>query len=96
MKHLKFKNALIFATIMFAGLVCFGVIPVSAIAALFATGKGISLASAAAASSVNGTATTATANAAAPDLLRPAIDKKITQNDERCEYATFWTNYTNY
>lgn len=79
MKHLKFKNALIFATIMFAGLVCFGVIPVSAIAALFATGKGISLASAAAASSVNGTATTTAANAAAPDLLRPAIDKKITQ-----------------
>ena len=79
MKHFKLKNALILATVLFAGLVCFGVIPVSAIAALFASGKGISLASAAAAQTANETATTTTANAAAPDLLRPAIDKKITQ-----------------
>lgn len=79
MKSFKFKHALILLTIAFAGLVCFGVIPVSAIAALFASGKGLSLATAAAAQTAQQTATTTTANAAAPDLLRPAIDKKITQ-----------------
>lgn len=79
MKQFKIKNALIFATILFAGLVCFGVIPVSAIAALFASGKGLSLASAGLAQTVQTTATTTTANSAAPDLLRPAIDKKITE-----------------
>ena len=79
MKSFKFKHALILLTIAFAGLVCFGVIPVSAIAALFASGKGLSLATAAAAQTVQTTATTTTANRAAPDLLRPAIDKKITE-----------------
>jgi len=79
MKSFKFKHALILLTIAFAGLVCFGVIPVSAIAALFASGKGLSLATAAAAQTVQTTATTTTANAAAADLLRPAIDKKITE-----------------
>lgn len=86
MKHLKLKNILILTTIIVVGLLCFGVLPVSAITALFASGKGISMASAAAAQIANETATTTIANAKA---FRPveASHRQKDYRDAPCGYA---------